>query len=309
MRNPGDLRARVRTSAEEQEETVEISRLFVLGGGTMGNGIAQVGAQGGYEVTLWDLDEGAVQKGLKAIDSSLDRMVKKEKLTPAERDQVRGRIRGTTRLEDAASSDLLIEAVVEDMGVKKDLFARLHGIAPAHAVFATNTSSLPVTEMAMASGRPDRFVGMHFFNPVPMMKLCEVIRTPRTGDAAVAAATEVATRMGKTPVKAKDTPGFLFNRLIIPYLNEAAWAVYEGVGSPEDIDTAMKLGGNMPIGPLALLDMIGIDVQEKVSDIFHKEFGDPKFRTCPLVRQMVRAGHLGRKTGKGFFEYPEAGAK
>lgn len=282
-----------------------VETIFVAGAGTMGAGIAQVAAQGGYRVALWDLTDEALARGQRVIEKSLARFVEKGVLTAEERDAVLERITTGTDKAAAAAADLVIEAIVEDLEVKRGLFRELDALCKDTCLFATNTSSLSVTDMAVSTGRPDRFVGMHFFNPVPMMRLCEVVRTPLSADASVDSAFEVAEKMGKTPLRAKDTPGFLFNRLIIPYLNEAAWAVYEGVGSAEDIDQAMKLGGNMPIGPLALLDLVGIDVQEKVCDVFYKEFGDPKFRCCPLVRQMARAGFHGRKTGKGFYEYGE----
>lgn len=284
---------------------MQVETVGVVGAGTMGAGIAQVAAQGGLKVVVRDLDQAALDRGRAAIEKSLARILKKEKITEAERDAALGRLTWTTELADMASCDLVIEAVVEKLEVKNALFAELNEICRPEAILATNTSSLSVTEMARASGRPGRVVGMHYFNPVPMMKLVEVVRTPLTEDDAFEVAFATGERMGKVAVRAKDTTGFLFNRLIVPYLNEAAWAVYEGVGSPEDIDTAMKLGGNMPIGPLALLDMIGLDVQEYVCDVFHREFGDPKFRNCPLIRQMVRAGHLGRKSGKGFYDYTE----
>ena len=282
-----------------------IEHIFVAGAGTMGSGIAQVAATGRFQVTLWDLGDEALARGVAGIEKSLARLVKKDILNQEEADAARARITTSTAKGDAKDADLVLEAIIEDMEIKKAFFAELHELCKAEAIFATNTSSLSVTEMAMASGRPERFVGMHFFNPVPMMALCEIVRTKRADEACVDAAFEAAERMGKQPVRCGDTPGFLFNRLIVPYLNEAAWAVYEGVGTPEDIDQAMKLGGNMPIGPLALMDLVGIDVTEKVADIFHREFGDPKFRCCPLIRQMVRAGFHGRKSGRGFYDYRE----
>ncbi len=282
---------------------MDITKLMVVGSGTMGAGIAQVAAAGGLEVVMRDVDQKFVDKGLETINKSLDRFVKKEKITEAQKAEILSNITATTSIDEAADCGLIIEAITENLDLKKELFKSLDQVCANGTIFASNTSSLPVTEMALATKRPDKFVGMHFFNPVPMMKLVEVVKGPLTGEKAAKSVWDVALRMGKEPVAAKDTPGFIFNRLIVPYLNEAAWAVYEGVGSPADIDKAMKLGGNMPIGPLALLDMIGIDVQLHVSEIFYREFGDQKFAPCPLVRSMVRAGHLGKKSGKGFFDY------
>ncbi|MBI2266109.1 MAG: 3-hydroxybutyryl-CoA dehydrogenase [Armatimonadetes bacterium] len=277
--------------------------IAVIGAGTMGSGIAQTAAQLGFSVIMRDVDHKFVDKGLKGIKDSLARFQKKGALTEADMNQALGRIMCTTDLSAIKEADLVVEAVTEDMSLKKELFRELDQLCPPKTVFASNTSSLSIAEMSLVTGRPEKFVGMHFFNPVPMMKLVEIVRTPRTSDETFHTAFEVARKLGKTPIGAKDTPGFIFNRLIVPYLNEAMWALHEGVGTVADIDAAMKLGGNMPIGPLALLDLIGIDVQLLVCETFHREFGDPKFRPCPLNRQMVRAGYLGKKCGKGFYDY------
>ncbi len=282
---------------------MDVKRIMVVGAGTMGSGIAQVAAQAGFKIILRDVDEKLTSRGLEIIRGSLDRFLKKGSITEAQKEETLSNVRTSTALADAKDCDLVIEAVTENLELKLGLFRELDGICSNGVIFCSNTSSLPVTQMALATSRPERFAGMHFFNPVPMMKLVEVVRGPLTSDSTVQLVRDVALRMGKEPVDAKDTPGFIFNRLIVPYLNEAVWAVYEGVGSPADIDKAMKLGGNMPIGPLALLDLIGLDVQLHVSEIFHHEFGDPKFAPCPLLRQMVRAGQHGKKSGKGFFNY------
>ncbi|MBI3894262.1 MAG: 3-hydroxybutyryl-CoA dehydrogenase [Candidatus Wallbacteria bacterium] len=280
-----------------------MKRIMVVGAGTMGSGIAQMAAQAGYQVIMRDVDEKLTARGLEIIRGSLERFVKKGTLTDAQKAETLSNIKTTTALSAAKDCDLVVEAVTENLELKLTLFKELDQVCSNGVIFCSNTSSLPVTQMALATSRPEKFAGMHFFNPVPLMKLVEVVRGPLTSDSTVATVRDVALRMGKEPVDAKDTPGFIFNRLIVPYLNEAVWAVYEGVGSPSDIDKAMKLGGNMPIGPLALLDLIGLDVQLHVSEIFHREFGDQKFAPCPLLRQMVRAGQLGKKAGKGFFDY------
>ncbi|MHB2016295.1 MAG: 3-hydroxyacyl-CoA dehydrogenase family protein [Candidatus Xenobia bacterium] len=280
-----------------------MKKIAIVGSGAMGSGIAQVAAGMGVSVVVRDVNQAQLDKALKTIDGSLARIVKKGTISEADKVKIMGQIKTTTSVQDLADADLLIEAVFEEMEVKKTLFRELDPIVKAECIFATNTSSLSVTEMAMTTKRPDRFVGMHFFNPVPMMKLVEVVRTPFTTDAAFQTAWDVSLAMQKEPIACKDTPGFIFNRLIIPYLNEAMWALSEGVGSVEDIDRAMKLGGNMPIGPLALLDLVGIDVQLHACETLHREFGDPKFRPCPLNRRMVRAGLIGKKTGKGFYDY------
>ncbi|MBI3930224.1 MAG: 3-hydroxybutyryl-CoA dehydrogenase [Armatimonadetes bacterium] len=277
--------------------------IAVIGTGTMGSGIAQIAAMSGYKTLLNDIEQSFVERAMSAVGKSLDKFVQKQTLAAEERDRVLARMSTATDLGALSEADLVIEAVTEKIEVKRELFGRLDKICPERTLFATNTSSLSVTEMARATARPERVVGMHFFNPPALMKLVEVVRTPLTSEAAFATVWEVAQKMGKVPVETRDTPGFIFNRLIIPYLNEAIWAVYEGVGKVDDIDRAMKLGGNMPIGPLALLDLIGIDVQLHACGAMHDELGDPKFRVCPLNRQMVRAGYLGRKSGKGFYDY------
>lgn len=287
----------------ETQSLTDVKVIAVVGTGTMGSGIAQVSAMSGYKTLMNDLEQSFIDRASQAVEKSLAKFVTKEKISSDQRDEILARMTCTTDLEALSEADLVIEAVTEKIEVKTSLFGRLDEICPGHTIFATNTSSLSVTEMARATGRPDRVLGMHFFNPAALMKLVEVVRTPLTCEAAFEGAWAVAEKMGKVPVETRDTPGFIFNRLIIPYLNEAVWAVYEGVGKVDDIDRAMKLGGNMPIGPLALLDLIGIDVQLHACQAMHDELGDPKFRVCPLNRQMVRAGYLGRKSAKGFYDY------
>ena len=281
----------------------KVKTIAVIGSGTMGAGIAQVAAQAGYDVVLNDIKQEFIDKAHKAIAGSLEKFVQKSKMSAADRDATLARLTTSVDLSSLANADLVIEAVTERMDVKLELFAKLDGICKPGAILASNTSSLSVTEMACATKRHPKVVGMHFFNPAALMKLVEVIRTPMTDDETFQAAWDVSLKMGKTPVETRDTPGFIFNRLIIPYLNEAMWCLYEGAGRTADIDAAMKLGGNMPIGPLALLDLIGIDVQLHACEALFDQFKDPKFRPCPLNRQMVRAGFLGRKTSKGFYDY------
>lgn len=284
---------------------IEVQKVGVLGAGTMGAAIAQTAAQSGVAVILRDVEESFIEKGKRSIQESLARFQKKGVLDESEKEKIFSRIEATIHLERLADADFLIEAVTENLDAKKEVFRKLDKIAKPSAIFATNTSSLSVTELARTTQRPNQFVGMHFFNPVPLMKLVEVVRTPLTSKAAFETAWELAKKFGKEPIEAKDTPGFIFNRLIIPYLNEAMWALYEKAGTILDIDKAMKLGGNMPIGPLQLLDLVGIDVQLHACETLYREFGDPKFRPCPLNKQMVRAGLLGRKTKRGFYDYTE----
>lgn len=283
----------------------QIDTIAVIGSGTMGAGIAQIAAASGYKVVLNDVKESFLEKATSAIRSSYDKFVQKQKMSEADREAALGRIQITTELEGVAQADLVVEAITEQIDAKLVLFGHLDQLCKASTIFASNTSSLSVTEMARATHRADKVVGLHFFNPPALMKLVEVVRTPLSSEESFQAAWQVALKLGKTPVETRDTPGFIFNRLIIPYLNEAMWALYEGAGKVQDIDAAMKLGGNMPIGPLALLDLIGIDVQLHACQAFFEQFGDPKFRPCPLNRAMVRAGRLGKKTGNGFYDYSQ----
>lgn len=282
---------------------MEIKTIGVLGAGLMGNGIAQVCAQAGYEVVMRDIEDRFVQNGLKTIQGNLDRMVKKEKMTKDAAAAVMAKIRGTLMLEDMAGCDLIIEAIIENRELKKQVYQQLDTICGPDTVFASNTSSLSITDLAALTKRPQKFVGVHFFNPVPVMKLVEIIRGLETSDETVALVQGVVEKVEKTAVSVKDSAGFVVNRLLIPMLNEAAFVYAEGVASREDIDYGMQLGCNHPIGPLALMDLIGLDTTLAIMDVLYSEFGDSKYRACPLIRQMVRAGKLGRKSGKGFYDY------
>lgn len=287
----------------ETKTEMPVKTIAVIGCGTMGAGIAQAAAQSGAHVILRDVESRFLDRARLDIENSLGRLAKKGVIAPDHVRGIVGRIVTHTDLGAVKDADIVIEAVTENMAVKKQLFGELDTLCPETTVFATNTSSLSVAEMAQATRRPDRFIGLHFFNPVPVMKLVEVVATIHTSDQTVALGVALAQAMEKEPIVTKDKPGFIFNRLILPYLNEAAWALCEGVGNASDIDRAMKLGGNMPIGPLALLDLIGIDVMLHACRALFEEFGDPKFRICPLIRSMVRAGLLGKKSGKGFYDY------
>ncbi len=281
----------------------DIKIVGVVGSGAMGSGIAQVVASSDRDVLLVDISDAALDRGIKGIEKSLGRLVKKEAITEEDSSSILSRIVKTTDFEGLGDADLVIEAVFEDMDVKKEIYSKLDNITGDDVVLATNTSSLPIVEIAVSTSKADKIVGMHFFNPAPVMKLVEIIKTLTTSDETVQFAYDFALALGKEPVKTKDSPGFIVNRILIPMLNEAVFAYQDGVGTPEDIDKAMKLGTNQPIGPLALVDLIGLDITLDVMDTFYREFQDSKFRAAPLLRQMVRAGWLGRKSGKGFFDY------
>lgn len=274
----------------------------------MGAGIAQVAAQAGLEVWLRDVEQRFVDRGLQTIQKNLARDVEKGRRTAAERDAILARIHPTLELAPAAECDLVIEAIIENPGAKTALFQELDGLCPAHAILASNTSSLPITQLAAATRRPDRFIGMHFMNPVPVMKLVEIIRGIATSDETYAAIQALAGQMGKTAVVVNDFPGFVSNRILLPMLNEAMFALYEGIASVEAIDTVMKLGMNHPMGPLQLADFIGLDTCLYIMNVLYEGFKDPKYRPCPLLVQMVQAGYYGRKSGRGFYTYtPDGG--
>jgi 3-hydroxybutyryl-CoA dehydrogenase len=281
-----------------------ISKVGVVGCGLMGGGIAQVAAQAGYATTVVEADQGLLDRGLHGIHRSLDGLVDKGRLPPAERDAARARLAGTVQLEDLGGADLVIEAITENPALKKETFARLDRICPPHAILASNTSSCTITELAAATKRPAQVLGLHFFNPAPVMKLVEVIRTILTGDPAFRTAWAFVQSLGKTPVAAQDTTGFVVNRLLVPYLLEAIRLLESGVASKEDIDQAMKLGCGYPMGPFTLLDLVGLDTTLYVAEVMFQEFREPRFAPPPLLRRMVMAGHLGRKSGKGFYDHP-----
>jgi 3-hydroxybutyryl-CoA dehydrogenase len=278
-------------------------KIGVVGAGTMGNGIAQAFAVAGIDVVMSDIGETQVQRGLATITGSLDRLIKKEKLTPEAKAAALARITTTTDLQVLSSCDLIIEAATENLDLKLKIFAQLDKVAAPTAVLASNTSSISITKLAASTGRADKVIGMHFFNPVPMMALVELIRGLQTADATYALAEELTRAVGKTPVQVRNSPGFVVNRLLCPMINEAIFALGEGLATAAEIDEAMKLGANHPIGPLALADLIGLDVQLAVMQVLFEGFKDPKYRPAPLLVEMVEAGYLGRKTGRGFFTY------
>ena len=280
-----------------------IRNVGVVGAGTMGNGIAQVFAQSGFAVCLVDLAEPMLERARAAIEKSLGKLVEKGRLDVSDRDGSLRRLRTTTALEQLSTADYVVEAIVEDLEAKRALFTRLDGLAGPSVILASNTSSISITTLGAATRRPDRVLGMHFMNPVPLMKLVEMIRGQATSDESMKVASELCIRLGKTPVEAADYPGFIANRILMPMINEAIYAVMEGVGTPEAIDAVMKGGMNHPMGPLTLADFIGLDVCLAILNVLHEGFGDPKYRPCPLLRRMVAAGELGRKSGKGFYTY------
>ncbi|MDT7909117.1 3-hydroxybutyryl-CoA dehydrogenase [Thermus sp.] len=288
---------------------MEVKTIGVVGAGQMGSGIAQVAAQAGYEVLLLDASEEALRRGLEAIRRSLAKFLEKGRITEEALEAALGRIRTTLDLEAFREADLIVEAIVEDEGAKRALFERLGALAKPEAILASNTSSIPITALGRYSGRPERFIGMHFFNPVPLMQLVEVIRGELTSAATRDVVVEVARRMGKTPLEVQDYPGFVSNRLLMPMINEAVEALREGVATKEAIDGIMRLGMNHPMGPLELADFIGLDTCLAIMEVLHRGFGDDKYRPSPLLRRMVQAGLLGRKVGRGFYVYDEKGNK
>jgi 3-hydroxybutyryl-CoA dehydrogenase len=288
-----------RLSGEEQ--TLGFEKIQVVGAGQMGSGIAQVAAQAGLAVHLADVDEPALRKGLEMMEKNLSRSVEKERISREEMDETLGRIESGT--EYAADADLAIEAVVERIEVKAEVFRALDERLGEDAILASNTSSISITELAATTGRPERFIGMHFFNPVPLMKLVEIVRGLETADETSQAVHELAGRLGKEPVEVNDFPGFVSNRILMPMINEAVYCVMEGVAGPDEVDAVMKLGMNHPMGPLALADLIGLDTCLHIMEVLHKGFGDTKYRPCPLLRRYVAAGRLGRKSERGFYEY------
>lgn len=282
---------------------MSIQTVGIVGAGTMGNGIAQACAVKGIQVVMVDISEAAVAKGIATIGKSLDRLVAKDKITEADKANALACVKGSTDYADLNAADLVIEAATENEGLKFKILKQLDEMLGEEVIVATNTSSISITKLAAATGRADRFIGMHFFNPVPMMALVEIIRGLQTSDETHDRVKALAERLGKTPITVKNAPGFVVNRILVPMINEAFFVLAEGLASPDDIDAGMKLGCNHPIGPLALADMIGLDVCLAVMDVYFAEFNDSKYRPCPLLKEMVAAGYLGRKTGRGVYHY------
>jgi 3-hydroxybutyryl-CoA dehydrogenase len=281
----------------------EIKKVGVVGAGTMGNGIAQVYAMSGYQVVMRDISMEFAQKGLNTISKNLDRLVKKEKLTAEGKEEILSRITLTEKLDDLSGVDFVVEAATENVEIKEQIFKELDKLMPPEVILASNTSSISITKIAAFTNRPNQVIGMHFMNPVPVMKLIEVIEGLQTDKEVTDLVVALSEKIGKVPVVIKDSPGFVSNRVLMPMINEAIFALYEGVGSPEAIDTIMKLGANHPMGPLALADLIGLDTCLFILQVMYDSFNDPKYRPCPLLVKMVDAGYLGRKSGKGFYDY------
>ena len=282
---------------------MSVHRIAVIGAGTMGNGIAQVCAASGLDVRMIDISQAALDRGLASVDGSLDRLVSRQKLSADDKAATLARIRTATRLEEIADRDIVVEAATENIELKLKIFADLDRFAPPQAILASNTSSISLTRIAAATQRPQQVIGMHFFNPVPVMQLVEIIRALQTSDATFEAVKALSQQIGKSPVEVNNSPGFVANRILLPMLNEAVFCLYERLASAEDIDTVMKLGMAHPMGPLALADLIGLDTCLSILEVLYEGFKDPKYRPCPLWREKVDAGHLGRKTGRGFFNY------
>ena len=282
---------------------MSIQTVGIIGAGTMGSGIAQACAVAGVRVVMVDIAEAAVAKGLASVDSSLERLLKKDKISQADKDAALARIRTSTQYEDLKSADLVIEAATENHALKIKIIQQLDALLAPEVILASNTSSISITQLAAVTQRADRFIGMHFFNPVPLMALVEIIRGLQTSDDTHAVVQDLAKRLGKSPITVKNAPGFVVNRILVPMINEAFFVLAEGLASPDDIDAGMRLGCNQPIGPLALADMIGLDVCLAVMEVYLTQFGDSKYRPCPLLKEMVAAGRLGRKSGQGVYHY------